>query len=316
MMTPSNLAEIENGRISEVLLLGNGINRSFGGMSWTEILKQPDSSCIYSETEIQQIKSMPFPLQAVVLSGDCVDKAAYKIGEQLLDSEVGSEQINLINRIVSKGYDAILTTNYSYEIEKSLCPSFSCKRGCRCGYRHRTQVGNKSEDQYGLFRFFRIDNNDIGSIWHIHGEAALPKSIILGHYYYGKLLSYIQTYVAGTVSYYKQCVAQHRPFVPHSWIDYFLIGNVTIIGCGLDLSEMDIWWLINCKKRNFSPVNDSQIVWMEPNLNDESNFSKKILADKYGVKIITETVKGYAYRDYYKKLCFRNTEDDSCWHEK
>ena len=42
---------------------------------------------------------------------------------------------------------------------------------------------------------------------------------------------------------------------------------------------MDLWWLINCKKRNFSSVNGSQIVWIEPNLNDEANFAKKILAE-------------------------------------
>lgn len=302
MMT-NCLPVIEYNRIPKVLLLGNGINRSFEGESWSEILKPSTSERKFTDAETERIKSMPFPLQAVALSCDKVDETADCIGEQLLNIEVGLKQREIISGLVLNGYDAILTTNYSYEIEKSLCPGFSCKKKCKCGSRHRTRQGSSVEEQYGFFRYYCFDDIDAGSIWHIHGEAALPSSIILGHYYYGKLLSYIQNYAAGTVSYYKQCISQHRAFIPHSWIDYFLVGNVTIIGCGLDLSEMDLWWLINCKKRNFSPINDSKVHWIEPNLNDEKNFTKRILAEAYGIEITTEAVKSNdAYVDYYESL--------------
>lgn len=85
-------------------------------------------------------------------------------------------------------------------------------------------------------------------IWHIHGEAAKPDTMIIGHYYYGRLLSRIQKYTAETIQRYKIAERSGTAFYPRSWVDYILFGNVYIVGQGMDLSEMDLWWLMDCKK--------------------------------------------------------------------
>lgn len=34
-----------------------------------------------------------------------------------------------------------------------------------------------------------------------------------------------------------------------SWIDSFILGDVYILGFGMNFSEFDMWWLLNRKKR-------------------------------------------------------------------
>lgn len=72
--------------------------------------------------------------------------------------------------------------------------------------------------------------------------------MIIGHYYYGRLLSKIQSYTAKTIRRYKIAERNGDLFYPRSWIDYILFGNVYVVGQGMDLSEMDFWWLMDCKK--------------------------------------------------------------------
>lgn len=49
-----------------------------------------------------------------------------------------------------------------------------------------------------LHTYFQIENAP--SVWHIHGEAARHGTMILGHYYYGKLLSKMQQYVSSLIA--------------------------------------------------------------------------------------------------------------------
>ena len=107
-----------------------------------------------------------------------------------------------------------------------------------------TNEGNEPRKQFGIYKYFEIDGK---SIWHIHGEAAIPKSMILGHYYYGKLLSEIQNRVPQFMRSYKMAISKGISVTYKSWIDYFLVGDIHIIGLSLDPSEMDLWWLINFK---------------------------------------------------------------------
>ena len=37
-----------------------------------------------------------------------------------------------------------------------------------------------------------------------------------------------------------------------SWVDYFIFGDLFIIGLGFDFSEFDLWWLINRRNREKS----------------------------------------------------------------
>ena len=129
-------------------------------------------------------------------------------------------------------------------------------------------------------------------LWHImknYSEHGFNEFIIC--------CGYKQQYIKDFKKRYEGCNRHEKDFQPQSWIDYFLIGNVYIVGFGLDLAEMDLWWLLNCKKRNCQ--NQSKVFFFEPNMEDEGKYTKKMLAKAYGVEIITKNVQS-AYKKYYK----------------
>lgn len=85
-----------------------------------------------------------------------------------------------------------------------------------------------------------------------------------------------------------------EPFYPRSWVDYLLFGDVTILGLGMSMCEMDLWWLMNCKKRN----GRGKITYIEPNVSND----KKLLAKAYGVEVITPEVGEGGYPEYYARI--------------
>jgi len=280
--------------------MGNGIERAFGNDSWGELISK-FSRQNYRENEIESINRLPYPLRAVVATNDKVDIGAEEIAQKLLvPNIVGKSEI--YKQIIGNSYDAILTTNYSYEIEKSLDADFNCGYKCRSKYRKTTKKGSEKDGKLGIFTFMDI-NCEKGNIpiWHIHGEAARPRSMILGHYYYGDLLGQIQIQVSNFMRNYHSRIKGSGEYTLESWIDYFLLGDIDIVGLSLDSSEMDLWWLIACKKRHNEEFK-SEVYWYEANLNSVTNFSKKLLAEVYGIKVCSENINEGEYQNYYRNL--------------
>ncbi len=104
------------------------------------------------------------------------------------------------------------------------------------------------EERLGVYRYMSPDRNgDSVNVWHIHGEIGRPSSVVLSHYYYWEMIACIRNYIPTLLRRYNG-LRKTGEYSPLSWIDYFMIGNVYIVRLGLDPSEMDLWWLINCKK--------------------------------------------------------------------
>lgn len=281
----------------KILLLGNGLNRSFGSESWGDILSE--ISCTSFEVEEKlMIDSLTFPLQAVVYTDDNVNKGIHLLSERLTNLDVSDEYSQIINDLTSINFDAILTTNYTYDIEKGINRNFMCKAGRASKYRKKSHIGSRLEEQFGLFRYMQINDKNI---WHIHGEAAREDSMILGHYFYGKLLATMQKYISVLIRRYKGMGATGE-FTPLSWIDYFMIGDVYIVGLGLDQSEIDLWWLLNCKKRHSNELNSGKVYWFEPNMKDKNSFAKYKLAEVNGIEVKTDSVGATQYKKYYKNI--------------
>ena len=87
--------------------------------------------------------------------------------------------------------DAILTTNYSYELEKSHDDDFFKHRNEYAKYTEMTVNNGKREGKYQLHSFYQFEgvSDKPVRIWHIHGEAKNSSSIVLGHDMYGNILS-------------------------------------------------------------------------------------------------------------------------------
>lgn len=300
----SNLSPIKQGERPKVLLLGNGINRAFSDshIAWDELIGKMSREH-HEPYEKKNFEDLPYPLKVVACTGDNVDEGLNNIAKHFMPKDISNGQQEIIKSYIDIGFDAILTTNYSYEIEKAIDSAFMCEQGKASKYRKKSFAGNKVDEDLGIYRYMELNSeNGKNNIWHIHGEAAKPNSMIIGHYYYGKLLSRIQEYIQTIIKRRIGCNKYDKEYIPRNWIDYFMLGDVYIVGLGLDFSEMDLWWLINCKQRNQKKLDAGNIYWLEPNLNQDKNYGKKTLADLYGINVITEKVNGNNYRKYYKLL--------------
>ena len=273
----------------KTIILGNGINRCFNKSSWENIIEEIigrfSTGLTYGE-----IDKLPYNMQIVAASGDHVDDAMKEYCDYLNADIICEENRKMLIRLIS-GYDDILTTNYSFEIEqalgiKSTIPSYR-------KISHQTIMNLKdSQKKTNIYKY-----HDAGGkrIWHIHGDIAAPRSVVMGHYYYGKLVHSIQNRIPNFMREFKRCESKNEPFNPKSWVDIFMLNNVTIIGCALDLCEHDLYYLFCCKKRNFS---DTVVTFVVPSC-EEINFEKEILLNAYGVKIVR--IDSPDYKSFYYK---------------
>ncbi len=273
----AELPEIIPGERPPVLLLGNGINLMFQGTPWKEIIaefaKENEICC-----EESALKHLPATMQIVAVSGNHIDSRMARLADKLLQEKLTEEQKAFLLDILNLPAEQIITTNYTYELEQTLEPAYSRGRAGKSTYYTVDKLDSSNDMQ--LHRFTKLPLQDEQRyIWHIHGLAYKPSSIVIGHYYYGKLLSQIQRYVGGMIARYKAAESQGRAFTPKSWVDYFLTGDVHILGFGMDSAEFDLWWLICCKQRNFK---DSKIYFYTRGVEPE----QELLMRAYGIEIV------------------------------
>lgn len=279
----------------QVLLLGNGLNKAFGGSSWDQLI---NSIWTNDEVALETIHDVPFPLQAVIATKDNIDE---KLKEKP-DSFYGVKSIDeikiYIEQLLEMGFDHILTTNYSYEIERVACPSV--KRDgeyCRKLMEH-TRGCRKAETRYMLHTYNQVPyKKHANKVWYIHGEMRKPQSVILGHYYYGKLLGKYMVELDKRKNKQIKLQKNHKPPIMESWIDAFIMGDVYVLGFGYDFSEMDMWWLLNRKKREDAQHGD--VIFYEPSFDKEIKFA---MLDVYGAKIKDLGFNGpkINYKEFYK----------------
>ena len=298
----NTLPLIKYGTTPNVLLLGNGLNLCIEdyGISWNALLKS--ISLDEYKNLINEFKNVPYPLKPVIFTKDHVDKSIDKFAKRLMPKKLCNEHTELIKSFADLPFDAILTTNYSYEIEQSVLPDFYCGYKTSSKYRVTTQKVSGLENKFSIFKYYKLGNTgNIKNVWHIHGEAAHPDGMVLGHYYYGELLSIIQQQINPIIKNYHICQKRKIDYKPQSWIDYFLLGNVYIVGFGMDLSEIDIWWLLNCKSRHFK---DCGVVrYYDPDHDKKSKMANIELAKAYNVQIDDEVRHSSSYKSYYQKIC-------------
>ena len=285
----------------QILLLGNGLNRLYGGNSWTDLMKK-----IAVRDDLPDQLCCPYPLQAVLVTNDHV-KQAMKNHRKDFFGEVSEELREQLQTLLEMDFDDILTTNYSYEIEasaisKGTVSDYFLKKTCK-----NVVDGEKAEPKYLLHTCQSIPfNGRPNRIWHIHGEARKPDSMILGHYYYATLLHKMVDFVQSRGNVYQQRQKENMPQTIRSWIDSFLLGDVYILGLGVDFSEFDLWWLLNRKKRE--KAEHGCVYFYSPG-GDGFNEKEELLK-QLGVKVIhcgvpvpqgSDAEIDMAYRVFYQR---------------
>ena len=238
--------------LPNVLLLGNGLNLSFDGLPWSELLEKV--AVIEDKDTLERIisSSIPEPLKAIAVTEDRIDVQMKSHKKDLYGSVRETEHRLLLNRLLDLGFDHILTTNYSYELEKAALgiETITDYRLEKLQTFMKADNVRRAEGRYLLHTYMKVPNrNGYCPVWHIHGEARKPDSMILGHYYYGNQLCGIKKLLSGRADSYRARQSEGKDAEIKSWIDAFILGNVYVLGFGMDVSELDIWWLLNRKKR-------------------------------------------------------------------
>lgn len=156
----------------------------------------------------------------------------------------------LLYNLVNAGFDAILTTNYTYEIENCFKPDYSAlKNKAAYAFEVERQGDTIGDAKYLLHTYNQLADGP--PIWHIHGEARRKSSIILTHDEYARL---IHKLVEENKRNRNKFVEFETEVRYSSWLDYFLMSNLYIVGLGMDFSEFDLWWILNRRKREKARV--------------------------------------------------------------
>lgn len=232
---------------AQVLLLGNGINRAFGGGSWGQLIR--DIACNEALPEDCALH-LPMPLRAILVTGDTVG-VQLRAHNEILYGKLGDPgHVEMLRRLLEMDFDHILTTNFSYELEQAAQPDLRLNDNMLRQMMRHTDARRQAEAKYLFYTYGVLEwAGRETKVWHIHGEGRKPDSMILGHYYYANLLEKISSYIKAEGPRYRR--EQEKGETPRikSWADAFLFGDVYVLGFGFDVSEFDLWWLLNRKKR-------------------------------------------------------------------
>ncbi len=74
------------------------------------------------------------------------------------------------------------------------------------------------------------------------------------------------------------------------------MSDLHIVGFSMDPAEMDLWWMLCCKKRNFP---DTEVFFYEPNNMSINESEKELLLKAYGVNIVKKEGFNGNYKKYY-----------------
>lgn len=262
---------ITKGRMPKVILLGNGVNRAFGGTSWDELLNE----LAIEKYKGKGIKNCPMPLKAILVTENQIQNRLSGYIKKHREEAYGKieyiKQAEMLQKTLAIGADHILTTNYSYELEIAAQKGrwTLSEKEIKKMMKHTDDV-KKADPKYLLHTYNEVHCGDkINRIWHIHGEARKSNSIILGHYYYGNLVFKFKEHFDKIRNKYNSILEKGEELNLKSWIDAFILGDVYILGVRLDLSEFDLWWLINRKaQENFK--GKGKIYFYEPKIESEN----------------------------------------------
>lgn len=289
--------------VQPILLVGNGPNRlegRVGSPSWDQLMED-----LAKRTGHRGFNtgSKPLPLAFE----EVLSRAARGslVGEDQLKERVAevAHQVTgnwFHNALRELPITDILTTNYDYALS-SPDPSVEV-------------IAGSTETKYSLFR--RQGGQGRQTVWHIHGEAAAPETILLGHDHYVRYSGRIQEYlrpstggipdpeswrVTDAVSPLSAGIADFEALEPtpkgyprYSWVDLFLARELHIVGLSMHFSEIVLWWLLTVRARREEQQKhgleeelqqQGGVVWWEsgPDRSEQSYSDRRDVAEALGV---------------------------------
>lgn len=233
--------EIDTVHFPKVLLLGNGLLKLGGeGMSWEQLLQK-----IRTRDVGVQTKEVPYAMQPEVVCGVDVQDIQKRVADTI---KTAGNPHPLLETLLKFPFDAVLTTNYTYEAEQILSGgrwSESARNKAFTALDGNAKVGHNSF----ICNAVKTPEGKTVPVFHIHGEAARKRSMTLSYYSYANALAQMVSYNKKLANSLQELQEEQKKRICGSWLDYFLLGDVWSVGFGLDVSEFDLWWAIERKAR-------------------------------------------------------------------
>lgn len=286
----------------QILLLGNGLNMQFENLSWDKLLENISEHEKYPDG---YLNGFPEPLKAILLSNDHISDQLKARKELLFGKVASEEQRRQLRDILSMGFDQILTTNYSYELEIAAHNCEVITENMLKKISAHTPSVPRVEQKYLLHSYNCCAYEGVqNQIWHIHGEARKSNSMILGHYYYGELFFKIRNLLHERQNTY-ELDQQNGKFTPlNSWVDGFILGDLYILGFGFALTEFDLWWLMNRRKRENAQTGKIYFYEAKPTI---QHTAKQELLQLMGATLVDcgmemcKDSKEFNYPEFYRR---------------
>lgn len=203
-----------------VLFIGNSPNLlsdETQEYTWEKLLRQLLSPiCQDGGIDQDKMQKLPFFIIAEFInniwkqenkSKSSIEKKYLEMRNALIQMEAGNLHKILAKLFELGVYDEILTTNYDYCFEKALRIPFNyntASRGC----------------EQNLERHH-------GKVWHLHGEAGCPDSIVMSRETYFQSL--------------KALPSTYKDVKPDTWLHHFLYSDVVVCGFNLRHEELLFW---------------------------------------------------------------------------
>ncbi len=224
----------------KVLFLGNGINKlSESGLSWKSLLSK-----LNVNVDKNDLTGIPYAMQPEAVCGGDIEYVQRVIASEIEDCKPHQ----LLEELLSFPFDAVITTNYTYEIEKILSDKLWSKYQRQNSFTVLSGSHHTSSNT-NICNVVHIKNRGTVPVFHIHGERERKKSMILSYYSYASSVYQLNDYSRKMKNYLQDAQNEQKAIECQCWLDYFLLGDVYAVGFGFDLSEFDIWWAIERKAR-------------------------------------------------------------------
>lgn len=280
-MAEGKIYNLEDRR-PQVLLLGNGLVYD-EGISWSELLRsiRREEASLEGLWEGEEDSGKPTVPNNIFCDATAIVKdrerqnacvKAFSTAQKKNKASAGSaakcgnHDDDLIQLFLSLCPDAILTTNYTYQIEDRIRPGYSALSN-DTKRKYAYNGGARTKDGRFIIRTRNVFGEDLPEIWHIHGELRRKSSLVLTHDEYFREVKYIYDYNAKRGNDYLEF---RNDFKVKSWIDYFMIADIYVVGLSFDFSEFDLWWLLNRRQRENAGVGNICFYEME----DKDTYSK------------------------------------------
>lgn len=281
---------IDCNKVPNVLLFGNGMLKlGNSGTSWDELISK-----IRNRVTSDNYKCLPYAMQPEAVCGVDAEEIQRKVANEI----ESIDQVHpLVEKLLSIPFDAIITTNYTYEIEMVL------SGGKWSSYQRKkafTALDGNTKPNHNTYicNMVITPNGRNIPVFHIHGEYERKHSMVLSYYSYAKILSKLIDYNQKLGNSLEEHQEEKTMKECRCWLDYFLLGNIYSVGFGLDVSEFDVWWAIERKAREKAKHGVFKAYLQE----EKGETKQSILLDAMKAEYRFIPVYGGDYEEMYRRI--------------